>query len=137
MPHQGCPCNVMLTEKIKTWYGKYERPVSSLSLIGGFVFDAITLKRVDLFWENFWVIARLAIVGTCIVLVHAMEKSEGDVVVGGRDGGFRTYSEKTLGLTPGHWRVNVLTTRGQVIGSVRFNLVMATALPKVTQKINE
>jgi hypothetical protein len=57
-------------------------------------------------------------------------------IVGGRDGGFRTYSEKTTGLTPGHWRVNVLTTTGQLIGRVRFNLVMAEALPKVEQKIS-
>lgn len=64
--------------KLRNWYGRYERPISSLSLIGGFVFDAVTLKRVDLFWENFWVIAHLAIVGTCIVLVHALEKAEGD-----------------------------------------------------------
>ena len=358
--------------KLKNWYGKYERPISSVSLIGGFVFDAVTLKRVDLFWENFWVAAHLVIVGVFIVLVHAIEKNEGDeansskthfwfvnilqfffggilstylvfyfrssdiavswpflvilalafwanealkkhytrlafqislfflsifcfdiflvpillhqlsagvfifsgvvslvliglfiliiryfnkqefeksknivfsciagifivvnvfyftdlippiplslkdagvyysiqrnqsgnyvsvgeiepwtiffkfypdfhylegqpvfiysaifspsklnlavthqwqkkaangkwvtvsqvplTVVGGRDGGFRTYSQKTLGLTPGHWRVNVLTTRGQVIGQVRFNLIMADALPKVMQKVNE
>jgi len=68
----------MKFEKLKNWYGKYERPISSLSLIGGFVFDAVTLKRVDLFWENFWVVAHLVIVGTCIVLVHAIEKQEGD-----------------------------------------------------------
>lgn len=361
----------MLT-RLKNWYGKYERPFSSISLIGGFVFDAVTLKRVDLFWENFWVIAHLAIVGTCIVLVHAIEKNEGDesnpskthfwlvnvlqfffggilstylvfyfrssdiaaswpfllilalsfwanealkrhfvrlvfqislfylslfsfaiflipilehkigvgmflisggvslivialflliirlvnrkefqdskkllvaaiagislivnvlyftnfippiplslkdagvyysierngqgdyvvweeslpwwkyftlypdfhevpgnpvivysaifspsklnttvlhewqyldsktgkwvtsdkialIVVGGRDGGFRTYSQKKFNLTPGHWRVNVLTTRGQLIGRIRFNLVMADVLPRVVQKVN-
>jgi hypothetical protein len=362
----------MVIAKFRNWYGKYERPISSLSLIGGFVFDALTLKRVDLFWENFWVIGHLVIVGVCIVLINALEKNEGDeanpsklhfwltnvqqffyggiwstflvfyfrssdiaagwpflliltlafwaneslkrhfvrlifqvslfylalfsfaiflvpvllhqlgaetfilsgavslvfialfllliwrvsgkqfkenklmlfgsiagifalvnvlyftnlippiplslkdagvyysinrngqgdyvslgeirtwrdyfklypdfheltgqpvfvysavfsppglnisishewqhqdpktgkwvtidqislTVVGGRDGGFRTYSEKTFNLTPGHWRVNVLTTRGQVIGRVRFNLVMADALPKVEQKSN-
>src|SRR6201995_3082223 len=64
--------------KARDWYGKFERPISSLSLIGGFVFDALTLKRVDLFLENFWVLAHLAIVGVCIVLVHAIEKNEGD-----------------------------------------------------------
>jgi len=361
----------MKFDKIKNWYGKYERPISSISLIWGFVFDAITLKRVDLFWENFWVVAHLVIVGTCIVLVHALEKSEGDeanpskkhfwlvnilqfffggilstylvfyfrssdilvswpfllvlalafwanealkknfmrlafqislfflslfcfaiflvpillhqlsvaifllsgaisliaialflyiiwyfakaefekskkytlasiagvfvlmnifyftnlippiplslkdagvyysvkrnsdgnyvtvgelepwtnffkiypdfhyldgqpvfvysaifspsklniaithqwqhldnagkwvttnnfplTVVGGRDAGFRTYSQKTVGLTPGHWRVNVLTTRGQVIGQIRFDLIVADALPKVMEKVN-
>ncbi len=64
--------------KIRSWYGKYERPISSLSLIGGFVFDAVTLKRVDLFWENVWVVGHLVIVGTCIILVHALEKGDGD-----------------------------------------------------------
>ncbi len=64
--------------KLKNWYGKYERPISSLSLIGGFVFDAVTLKRVDLFWENVWVVGHLVIVGLCIILVHALEKGEGD-----------------------------------------------------------
>lgn len=357
--------------ELRNWYGKYERPISSLSLIGGFVFDAVTLRRVDLFWENFFVIAHIAIVGICIVLIHALEREEGAeanpsklhfwlvniqqffyggiwsvflvfyfrsgtilvswpfllilalsfwanerlkrsfvrltfqvslfflsifsfaiflvpvvthkigapifilsgvaslvfitlfllliryssrkkfqnrfflfgsiaailvlinglyffdlippiplslkdagvyysvqrkadgayvsigeqegwlnyfklyptfhyiegqpvyvysaifsppklnvaivhewqkkdpstgkwvtvnrvplTVVGGRDGGFRTFSEKTVGLTPGHWRVNVLTTRGEVIGTVRFNLVLADALPKVIEKIN-
>jgi hypothetical protein len=68
----------MVLTKLKNWYGKYERPISSISLVGGFVFDALTLKRVDLFWENFWVVAHLVIVGTGIVLVHAIEKNEGD-----------------------------------------------------------
>jgi hypothetical protein len=64
--------------KVRDWYGKYERPISSLSLIGGFVFDALTLRRVDLFWENFWIIAHLTIIAVCMVLIHALEKNEGD-----------------------------------------------------------
>ncbi len=64
--------------KIRNWYGKYERPISSLSLVAGFVFDALTLKRVDLFWENLWVVAHIVIVGTCIVLINSIEKQEGD-----------------------------------------------------------
>src|SRR5581483_775441 len=66
-----------MLSKIKTWYGKYERPISSLSLIGGFVFDALTLQRVDRFWENFWVVGHLVIIGTAMVIVHALEKEEG------------------------------------------------------------
>ncbi len=65
--------------KIRNWYGKYERPISSLSLIAGFVFDAVTLKRVDLFWENIWVIAHIIIVGVCILLINGIDaKAEGD-----------------------------------------------------------
>jgi Protein of unknown function (DUF2914) len=67
----------MVIAKLRNWYGKYERPISSLSLIGGFVFDALTLRRVDLLWENLWVIAHLVIVATAMVLVQAMEKEEG------------------------------------------------------------
>ena len=66
--------------KIRDWYGKFERPISSLSLIGGFVFDAIFLKRVDLFWENFWIFTHLLIVALCIIIInrvehHAMDES--------------------------------------------------------------
>ena len=64
--------------KIRDWYGKYERPVSSLSLILGFVFDAIVLKRVDMFWENIWVIGHIVIVAICMVLVHRFESFLGD-----------------------------------------------------------
>lgn len=67
----------MVLAKIRSWYGRYERPISSLSLIGGFVFDAIFLKRVDLFWENFWVVVHIVIVGACIVLIHSIEREEG------------------------------------------------------------
>ena len=44
------------------------------------------------------------------------------VVTGGRDGGFRTWSVKN-GLAYGRWRVNVETETGQIIGTIRFNLV--------------
>ena len=43
----------------RDWYARHERALSSTSLIGGFVFDALTLKRVDFVWENIWVIAHL------------------------------------------------------------------------------
>jgi len=74
----------MVFAKLKNWYGKYERPISSLSLVGGFVFDALTLRRVDLFWENLWVVGHLVIVGSCIVLINALEKNEGDEINPGK-----------------------------------------------------
>lgn len=67
-----------LIDPIRNWYGKFERPISSLSLIAGFVFDALTLHRVDTLWENFWVIAHLVIVGTFIALIHLKEGEDGD-----------------------------------------------------------
>ncbi len=64
--------------RVRDWYGRFERPISSLSLIGGFVFDAVTLQRVDLFWDNLWVVAHLVIVGTCIILINRNERAAGD-----------------------------------------------------------
>ncbi len=64
---------------VRTWqfYARIERPFSSISLIGGFVFDALTLTRVDEFWENFWVIAHLAIVTIAALLANLIENEPG------------------------------------------------------------
>jgi DUF2914 family protein len=53
--------------RIATRYARYERAISSASLFGGFAFDALTLKRVDTFWENFWVLVHLLLVAACIL----------------------------------------------------------------------
>lgn len=55
---------------LHTAYARLERPLSSISLVGGFVFDAVTLKRVDSFWEMFWVGAHLGVVAVCILLLN-------------------------------------------------------------------
>jgi hypothetical protein len=54
-------------------YARLERPFSSISLLGGFAFDAVTLKRVDTFRENFWIVAHLAVVAVCILLINRTE----------------------------------------------------------------
>lgn len=64
---------VRMLRSARDWYVRFERPISSASLIGGFVFDAVTLRRVDTFWENFWVIVHLLVVAACIVLVSRQE----------------------------------------------------------------
>src|ERR1700722_1309479 len=61
---------------IKTFYWKYERHISSLALIGGFVFDALTLKQVDQLIDNLWMVAHLTTVALCILLLNAIEKKE-------------------------------------------------------------
>jgi hypothetical protein len=48
---------------------------------------------------------------------------------GGRLQGFRTYSEKSS-LSPGEWRVNIKTPKGQLIGRTRFEIVEATVSPE-------
>ncbi|MDB5254369.1 MAG: hypothetical protein JWL80_435 [Parcubacteria group bacterium] len=62
---------------VRDWYGRFERPISSISLIGGFVFDALTLKRVDMFWENVWVFVHLLVVAICIIAINIKE-NEGE-----------------------------------------------------------
>jgi Protein of unknown function (DUF2914) len=76
MPHEliGHP----LRAQLKTTYTRFERSISSASLIGGFIFDAVTLKRVDAFWENFWILAHLAVVAACIYLLNRAEWSGAD-----------------------------------------------------------
>ncbi len=49
-------------------------------------------------------------------------------IVGGRDGGYRGYSIKT-GITPGKWRVNVITQYGQLIGRISFTVIDVPAPP--------
>jgi hypothetical protein len=55
-------------------------------------------------------------------------------VVGGRDGGFRTYSVR-YGLAAGKWRVNIKTDQGQTIGHLRFNIISADTAPVLTSDI--
>jgi hypothetical protein len=63
---------------LRTGYTRFERPISSISLLGGFAFDAVTLKRVDMFWENTWVVVHLAVVGICILLINWAENRVAD-----------------------------------------------------------
>ena len=58
---------------IVKWYFRYERLISSLSLIGGFVFDIFALKRIDLFWDNLWVAAHLLVAAFGIILINLFE----------------------------------------------------------------
>ena len=76
--------NMFFIEPIRNFYGRFERPISSLSLISGFIFDAVTLKRVDTLWENIWILGHLLIVGIFIILIHVQEKEEGDEANPGR-----------------------------------------------------
>ena len=62
-----------IVRRVGRWYMRWERPISSVSLVSGFIFDAITLTRVDLFWENVWVVVHMLAVATCIVLINFTE----------------------------------------------------------------
>jgi len=70
-----------LLSRARNWYGRFERPLSSISLVGGFVFDAVTLQRVDVFWDNLWVVGHIAIVTICAVWINLLDNT---VPEGGR-----------------------------------------------------
>lgn len=53
---------------------------------------------------------------------------------GGRSGGFRTFSTKS-NFTPGRWRVDVKTTRGQIIGRVNFEIVLTDSAPPLIRSV--
>ena len=65
---------------VRSWYARFERPISSFSLLAGFAFDAITLHHVDHFWDNFWVGGHLIIVAICIIWINRREIGEQDSV---------------------------------------------------------
>ncbi len=63
----------MLSEnflKIKRWLKKYERHISSLSLLVGFIVDNLTLRRIDLLFENLVFVFYLTLSFLCIVLFN-------------------------------------------------------------------
>jgi DUF2914 family protein len=64
-----------LRVRVRSIYARFEQPISSISLLGGFAFDAITLKRVDTLWENSWVVAHLAVVAVCIILINRADRT--------------------------------------------------------------
>lgn len=60
-------------EIIKTWLAKYERYLSPVALFGGFIFDNLTLRRVDLWAENLVIIIYLSVALTCIIFINTHE----------------------------------------------------------------
>ena len=62
---------------VRNFYGRFERPISSFSLVLGFIFDAFTLKRVDALLENLFIFAYLLIIGIFITLIHLKENELG------------------------------------------------------------
>lgn len=57
------------TAYLTAGYARAHLSLASVSLLGGFVFDAVTLKRIDMFWENFWVVVHILAVAFCIFWV--------------------------------------------------------------------
>jgi len=53
---------------------------------------------------------------------------------GGRDGGYRGYSNKT-DIEAGAWRVNVTTQYGQLIGRISFSVADVTSTPRLVEVV--
>jgi hypothetical protein len=54
-------------------------------------------------------------------------------IKGGREGGYRWYS--FYNTTPGYWRVNVKTERGQVIGRKKFHVIFQEGVEREVKEI--
>ncbi|MDO8424219.1 MAG: DUF2914 domain-containing protein [bacterium] len=63
---------------IKDWYERYERRLSTGSLLFGFIFDSLTLQRIDALRENLWIALNLGVVAICIVLLNRRRGSGGE-----------------------------------------------------------
>jgi hypothetical protein len=57
-------------------------------------------------------------------------------IIGGRDGGFRTYSDQNVSVF-GLWRVNVKTLQGQLIGRIKFDVENADVPPSLAENTLE
>lgn len=62
-----------LFSRIRRFTERYERHISSVSLITGFIIDNITLQRIDLLFENLVFIGYLTLAGTGILIVNLYE----------------------------------------------------------------
>ena len=59
-----------LLNRAEVFYEKHEGRVSSFALIAGFIFDSLTLQRIDLLFENLIIISYLVISGGSILLLN-------------------------------------------------------------------
>ena len=60
----------VLLKTAEIFYEKYERRISSFALVAGFIFDSLTLQRIDLLFENLVILSYLIISGGSIILLN-------------------------------------------------------------------
>jgi len=61
-------------ERIKIFFDKYESYMSSVTLILGFIFDFLTLHRIDVFWDNFFIVLYIILAGVSISIISLYEE---------------------------------------------------------------
>lgn len=65
---------VKLWSIIRDFVVRYERHISVLSMVGGFVLDNLALSRADLPFETYLLYVYLSLIGICILIVHLVEE---------------------------------------------------------------
>ena len=63
-------------KNISSIYKIHETRISSFALFGGFIFDILTLRRADTFFENFWIIFYLSLATTTILWLSIKRSGE-------------------------------------------------------------
>ncbi len=58
------------------FFEKYERRISSAGLIGGFILDNLTLRRIDLLFENLVFLSYIFVAAVCIVILGFIEANK-------------------------------------------------------------
>ena len=67
--------SMYLLKRVEDFYDKYERRIAPLALVAGFIFDSLTLKRIDLLYENLVFLAYLVIAGGGIALINYFQEN--------------------------------------------------------------
>ncbi|MFZ2484814.1 MAG: DUF2914 domain-containing protein [Minisyncoccia bacterium] len=59
-----------MTRKTSRFFEKHERHLSSAALVGGFIFDTLTMRRIDFAFENLTILSYLVLSGGSIILIN-------------------------------------------------------------------
>ncbi|MBX4181293.1 DUF2914 domain-containing protein [Candidatus Parcubacteria bacterium] len=68
--------NTKKHSKLRHWYETYERRLSVASLIGGFIFDSLTMQRVDNLWDNLWITFNIFLSAYCVIMLSRNKERE-------------------------------------------------------------
>ena len=63
-----------LSQRAEMLFERYEKHISSFALVFGFIFDSLTLQRIDLLFENIVIASYLIISGGSIALLNYYEE---------------------------------------------------------------
>ncbi|MFA6257196.1 MAG: DUF2914 domain-containing protein [Candidatus Paceibacterota bacterium] len=63
-------------KNLKELFDKYESHLSSATLVLGFIFDFLTLKRVDYIWDNVLIMLYLVVAGASILIINLYESGK-------------------------------------------------------------